>query len=145
MHVGIKENVNNMYVRLPWSLPKTYVRSVSCMEIDGRIRASTAVYMFVHMGERGRRCSAVYIETHRRTRAAVLRDVYIHAYEYKWCIYTCRRGGRCADDDDVRRAGVLTTTTTTWGGPGRCRCVMLWSYVPCDQPCSHSSYEKILC
>ena len=44
---------------------------------------NSAVYMFVHMGERGRRCSAVYIETHRRTRAAVLRDVYIHAYEYK--------------------------------------------------------------
>ena len=68
----------------------------------------SAVYMFVHMGERGQRCSAVYTETHGRTRAAVLHDVYIHAYEYKRRIYTCRRGGRCADDDDVRRAGAVS-------------------------------------
>ena len=38
----------------------------------------------------------------------MLRDVYIHAYEYKWRIYTCQRGGRCADDDDVRRAGAVS-------------------------------------
>ena len=61
----------------------------------------SAVYMSVHMGERGRRCSAVYIETHGRTMAAVLHDVYIYMHMNTNDVYI--RVGAVAS--------VLTTTT----------------------------------